>query len=378
MALRFTRLDRLTIRKLQPGQTLTEHGITFERLANGDGRYTVNVMVDGIRIHRVIGKESDGVTRQQAEDFIEKARTDARTGRLNLPRGRKMVFGFRQAAEQYLTRSEQGAGKNIKQKRQQLEDHLVPFFEDKPLIKVSSFDVERFKKARLEAGVTPGTINRELAVLSHLFTRAVEWRWIDHKPVVIKRFKEERGRITYLTTEQIARLLEAAKQDQNWQVYPFIVIGLETSMRRMEILSIRLEHVDLAKRVIFIPKAKAGAREQPITAHLAEFLKGYIEASEPGQEWLFLAKDSKTGHTVSIEKAFRRVVAAAGLNPKEVVRHTLRHTAITHLVQAGVDLPTVQRISGHKTLQMVVRYSHQNGEHIRAAMDKLEARYRKA
>ena len=51
-----------------------------------------------------------------------------------------------------------------------------------------------------------------------------------------------------------------------------------------------------------------------------------------------------------IEKPFRRVVKTAGMNPKEVVRHTLRHTAITHLVQAGVDLPTVQRISGHKPL----------------------------
>ena len=59
-----------------------------------------------------------------------------------------------------------------------------------------------------------------------------------------------------------------------------------------------------------------------------------------------------------------------------MVRHTLRHTAITHLVQAGIDLPTVKRISGHKTLQMVERYSHQNGSHIQAAMDKLEKRYR--
>jgi site-specific recombinase XerD len=58
-----------------------------------------------------------------------------------------------------------------------------------------------------------------------------------------------------------------------------------------------------------------------------------------------------------------------------VVRHTLRHTAITHLVQAGVDLPTVKRISGHKTLLMVERYAHQNGTHIQAAMDALEARY---
>ena len=78
---------------------------------------------------------------------------------------------------------------------------------------------------------------------------------------------------------------------------------------------------------------------------------------------------------MDIRKPFRRVVIAAGLNPDEVVRHTLRHTAITHLVQAGVDLPTVKRISGHKTLIMVERYAHQNGEHIGAAMDKLEERY---
>jgi len=102
----------------------------------------------------------------------------------------------------------------------------------------------------------------------------------------------------------------------------------------------------------------------------------HLETVESGQEWLFPAPQSTTGHVVAIEKAFRRVVQAAVLDPQEVVRHTLRHTAITHLVQAGVDLPTVQRISGHRTLQMVVRYSHQNGEHIQSAMDKLDRRYR--
>ena len=60
------------------------------------------------------------------------------------------------------------------------------------------------------------------------------------------------------------------------------------------------------------------------------------------------------------------------------MRHTLRHTAITHLVQAGDDLPTVKRISGHKTLVMVERYAHANAAHIQSAMEKLEARYRAA
>jgi integrase len=334
-------------------------------------------MVDGQRVHRVIGKESDGVTRKQAETFIEKARTDARRGRLNLPKGRKLRLEFRGVAETYLRRFAEQGGRDICKKRERLNLHLIPFFRHKPLAEVSTFDVDRYKKHRQQEGARPGTINRELAVLSHLFTKAVEWDWLAAKSAIIKRLPEDRGRITYLTVDQIKRLVEAAKQDQSPHIYPFTVIGLETSMRRMEILSVRLEDIDLQRRIIYIPMAKAGAREQPITEYLATFLAGYIDAAGASEEWLFPSIRSRnTGHIVSIEKAFRRVVAAAGLDVKQVVRHTLRHTAITHLVQAGVDLPTVQRISGHKTLQMVVRYSHQNGEHIQAAMNKLDQRYR--
>lgn len=56
------KLTRLALRKLEPGQYLTAQGIRFDRLADGDGRYTVEIMVDRIRIHRVVGLESEGVT----------------------------------------------------------------------------------------------------------------------------------------------------------------------------------------------------------------------------------------------------------------------------------------------------------------------------
>jgi len=182
--------------------------------------------------------------------------------------------------------------------------------------------------------------------------------------------------MVYLTTEQIARLVECAKADKSETVYPFIVIGLETSMRKSEILSIRRENINLERRVIYIPKAKAGAREQPITKSLADFLTGYLDALPPSPGWLFPSLVARSGRVMNVQKSYRRVVIAAGLDPKQVLKHTLRHTAITHLVQSGVDLPTVQRISGHKTLIMVARYAHQNGEHIQSAMDKLEERYR--
>jgi integrase len=374
MAITFSKLSRPNIRKLEAGQKISENGISFERLANGDGVYTVNIMVDRQRIHRTIGKESDGVTRTQAEQFIEQTRTAAREDRLTLPKGRKVALSFEAAAISYIERLQQEGGKNIDKKRRQLAQHLVPFFKSKPLSKIATFDISRFKKQREDQCAAPATINRELAVLSHLLNKGIEWGWINTKPGKITRFREDKGRITYLTPEQCARLLEEAKTDQSPHIFPFIIIGLSTAMRRMEILLIRREHVDLARRRIFIPEAKAGSRDQPITQELVTFLEGHIAALPKGTDWLFPQVGSRTGHVVDIRKAFRRSVERAGMDPDQVLRHTLRHTAITHLVQAGVDLTTVQKISGHRTLSMVARYAHANGNHIDAAMDKLEDR----
>jgi hypothetical protein len=238
------------MRKLSSGKKIAEHGITFERHTNGDGVFTVNVMVDGQRIHRVIGRESDGTTRTQAEEFIEKVRRDAREGRLSLPKGRKVALSFRDAATKYLQRLQEEGGKDLVAKERRLRLHLSPFFDQKPISKISHFDVERYKKHRTSEGGNVGTINRELAAFSHLFTKGLEWGWIDNRPAMIKRFQEERGRTTYLTVDQIRRLIEAAKQDRNDQVYPFTVIGLDTSMRKTEILCIRRDHIDVERRVI--------------------------------------------------------------------------------------------------------------------------------
>jgi integrase len=402
MAKSFVKLDRRELRKLKPGHKVMEHGIEFQRLENGDGIYSVNIMVDGMRIHRVVGRESEGTTRSQAEEFIEKVRTDARHDRLTLPKGRKVALSFKDAAEKYVAKLKEGDGKNIPTKEQHLQQHLVPFFGGTPLTKVSSFDVERYKKHRLaevvQAGgdwrsgkrvprdtgrtTSPGTVNREIATLSHLFSQAGEWGWITTAKPRMKRMKEGDGRIVYLTPAQVQNFLAAASASDNGQLYPFVLIALETSMRMSEVLAIEKKHVNIEQRVIYIPKAKAGARDQPMTERLATFLGKYMEESvSKATEWLFpcaVTKEgrplSKSGHIVALQKPFRMAATAAGLDPAQVVRHTLRHTAISHLVQSGVDLPTVKRISGHKTLAMVERYSHQNGEHIKAAMDKLEQR----
>jgi integrase len=218
-------------------------------------------------------------------------------------------------------------------------------------------------------------VNREIATLSHLFSQATEWGWITTAKPKMRRMKEGDGRIVYLTADQAQRFLSACRDSDNPQLYAFVLVALETSMRKTEVLSIERANVNVERRVIYVPKAKAGAREQPMTERLATFLETYMKESIASTDaWLFPSTRSDSGHTIAIEKPFRKAAVAAGLDPAQVVRHTLRHTAVSHLVQSGVDLPTVKRISGHKTLQMVERYAHQNGEHIRAAMDKLQER----
>lgn len=374
MAATFQKLTRPNVSKLTAGQKLTERGITFERLANGDGVYTVNVMVCRIRIHRVIGRESDGVTRTQCEAFIESSKTAAREDRLTLPKGRKVALSFADAGARYIVKLKEEGGRTIERKERQLAMHLNPFFGQKPLSKVVTFDIARYRKHRTTQGASPATINREMAVVSHLFSKAIEWGWIQHRPAKIERYRENTGRIVYLTAEQCDRVREAAKHDISPHIWMFTEIALATSMRMTEILSMTREHVDLERRRVFIPSAKAGARDQPIGTDLCDMLRKHVAALPKGTEWLFPSIASKSGRLATIRKAHRRVVKTAGLDPDVVVRHTFRHTAITHLVQAGVDLPTVQKISGHKTLAMVGRYSHANGAHIDAAMDKLQSR----
>src|SRR3954447_26713315 len=174
MARAFEKITRSNMRSLKRGKKLAEHGIAFERSATGDGVFSVNFMVDRQRIHRVIGRESEGVVRGHAEQFIQKARSEAREGRLSLPSGRKTHLGFSEAATKYEVRLTETNGKNMSVKRRHFKRCLTPFFGSQRLDCISSFTVERYKRRRIDAGASKGTINLELATISHLMSCAME------------------------------------------------------------------------------------------------------------------------------------------------------------------------------------------------------------
>lgn len=201
----------------------------------------------------------------------------------------------------------------------------------------------------------------------------------DNRPAIEKE-TEAQKQIDILDDGQQQALMRAAIGDQDAQTWLFVAIGINTAMRHSEILRIRWEQINFATMNIHLPTAKAGQREQPMTKALAEMLVNERKQRDDQRGWLFPAtlSHSKTPHRQSMEDQFARAVVRAGLNPNRVTPHTMRHTAITRLVQSGVDLPTIQRISGHKTLTALMRYVYITGSRIDEAIAKIDSPLPKA
>jgi integrase len=98
---------------------------------------------------------------------------------------------------------------------------------------------------------------------------------------------------------------------------------------------------------------------QPLAADLAAtLLHERGQAADP-KGWIFPGRysDTKTGRRFNFRDDLRRTVSAVGMDPDIITPHVMRHTAGTRLVRAKTDIPTIMKISGHKTVAMVLRYT---------------------
>ena len=220
-----------------------------------------------------------------------------------------------------------------------------------------------------------GTVNRELATLKHMFRDAAKAKDLKSVPCNFQMLREPVGRTIVLSNAEADALMAGAIGDQDPDTWLFVAFGLNTALRHREILRTRFDEIDWDRGRLHIGKAKAGGREQPLTPSLVAMLKAEREQRENRTGFVFRARSSAkdaASHRNQMSKPFARAVKRAELDPAKVTPHTMRHTAITRLVEAGIDLPTIQRISGHKTLAMVLRYAHVSGAHVDAAMQALD------
>ena len=226
--------------------------------------------------------------------------------------------------------------------------------------------IEQWQSERLKRN-KPATVNRVLACLKHMFTKAVDWNMASEGTLKqvrkVKFLKENNKRLRYLDVEECQRLIGICPD----HLKPIVTVALNTGMRRGEILGLRWEQVDLRHGFILLETSKNGERREiPINTTLEYLFKEMPHSVE--SKYVFVDKNGKPYK--EIKRSFSTALRRVGISDFRF--HDLRHTFASHLVMAGIDLTSVKELLGHKTITMTLRYSHLAPEHKRKAVNTLD------
>jgi len=215
---------------------------------------------------------------------------------------------------------------------------------------LTSQAIAAFRDRRLLDGRR--TCHYDLILIRHCLKIAMnEWGlMLSSNPVDrVKMPPSSPARNRRLEDGEFDRLEEAAKLTKNPHIWPVIVFAIETGMRRGEILGLRWEHVDLDRRIAFLPLTKnGGSREVPLSTKAIKVLVAQRQRNDT------LSPFPVTPN--GFRSAWDRLKSRAGLS--DLRFHDLRHEAISRFFELGLNIPEVAVISGHKDPRMLFRYTH--------------------
>lgn len=240
---------------------------------------------------------------------------------------------------------------------------------DIKLGEITSRVFAQYRDNRLKK-IKPATLQKEWALLSHLFNVAQrDWRIPVNNPVTqTERPVLRNGRARFLTDDEAIRLVNACRHSRNKLLTIYILLLLHTGMRPSEAAALKWGQVYLQERKIILTDTKTTPRTIPITQACSDELIRIRPADALPDHNIFLPPghiDSRP--SLYFRSAWYAARKRAGLN--DVHLHDLRHTAASHLLMSGADIRTVADILGHSTMQMVMRYTHLLADHVRAAVD---------
>ncbi len=230
--------------------------------------------------------------------------------------------------------------------------------------------VEFYLCEGLDQGLKPATVNRRLACLKHMFRKACEWGLCSGEKLKeirnVKFLRENNQRVRYLQTEECQKLINVCdKYSRLRHLKPIIITAMNTGMRRGEILSLKWEQVDFKKGVIVLHDRDDEIRHLPINEALAETLREI----ERRDDIPYVFVDSHGNPFKHIREAFASACRRSGI--EDFHFQDLRHTFACHLVKAGIELVTVSKLLGHKSMAMTLRYLFLAPDHMKAAVNTL-------
>lgn len=259
--------------------------------------------------------------------------------------------------EREVTPAKKGAAQERQRIRAWKRDQLALRF----LASIRGTDLAAWRDKRLAGGASPTTVRNDLAVISHLFTVASkEWGMesLSNPVEKIKVPAAARARDRRLDPEadrdgltEETWLLAACDAGPHW-LGPMVRLALATAMRQGELLALQWEDIDFNRKVARLHDTKNGdRRDVPLSSAAIKALKD-LPRNISGKVFNI--------GTMAVVHAFQRACKRTGI--EDLRFHDLRHEATSRLFEKGLNPMEVAAISGHKTLQMLKRYTHLRAE----------------
>jgi len=348
---------------------------------------------------KILYESAKTSSRREAEALLVRRKKEVQEGRDPTVVRKIKHHTFGELRDQYLIWAERQ--RSFRSKKGFIKQ-LRKTFGGLPLRNFNTRLLEEYQSKALAKGKSHSTINRHIATLKHMFTKAVEWEMVEEEILKkvrrVKLLPENNRRLRYLSKVECQALVDACAP----HLRPIVVTALNTGMRKEEILSLEWDrNIDLKHGFILLEKTKNGERREiPINNTLRETLQGlvrhlkspYVFTDRAGNRF----KDLKKSFAAALRDAALdqcpscrfEVQAGEATEPgqcpecgvmmerrkgiKDFRFHDLRHTFASHLVMAGVDITTVKELLGHKTLAMTLRYAHLAPAHKAKAVEILD------
>jgi integrase/recombinase XerD len=260
---------------------------------------------------------------------------------------------------------------------QQLRGYL-----GRPIVDVSTEELERYTAQLRAEGLSPGTIARRTAAARSFFRhRQLLGLRADNPAADLRLQRRPRPLPHTLSPGEAERLIEAAvgTQPRAFRDQALVELLYGAGLRVSEAVGLEKAGVDLDSRLVRVLGKGGKERIVPIGRPAAEAVRRYLARGRPyldvrHRPELFL---NARGGALTRAGAFlilRKLAEKAGLDPTRVHPHLLRHSFATHLLEGGADLRTIQELLGHSSLSTTQMYSHVDGRRLRKVYDSAHPR----
>ena len=222
-----------------------------------------------------------------------------------------------------------------------------------------------------EKKLAPGRVENCVSALRFLYKRTLKRRDLACDDLAFP--KQPRSLPTVLSQAEVTRLIEMTHNRMHRTI---LMLLYATGLGRTEASRLKVSDIDSQRMIIHIHRGKGWRdREVPLTPKLLEVLREYWRWKRP-RVYLFPSKwgDPEVEQPISDKTIWNLGKAAAiraGIK-KKMSPHTLRHSFATHLLEAGTDLRTIQRLMGHERLEDTTVYLHRSQTHLHAAVNPLD------